>query len=133
MHKISKDHPPLSFGVFYPTGHVLIAFAKDAPAKDARQDLLRGGYEKDEVIYQSADYVVSEIDKLRPHISLLAQLGSQAEQMERHYELSKQGCAWLIVYAPTDAEVNRVMNVARRYDIKLAQKYHRLVIEDLQI
>ncbi len=53
--------------------------------------------------------------------------------MEHHYELSKQGCAWLIVYAPGDAEANRVVNVARRYDIKLAQKYHRLAIEDLKI
>jgi hypothetical protein len=52
--------------------------------------------------------------------------------MERHYELAKQGCDKLIVYAPTEAESKRAMNVARRFDGKLAEKYHRQVMEDLE-
>jgi hypothetical protein len=34
--------------------------------------------------------------------------------------------------APTEAELERVMNVARRFDVKLAEKYHRQVMEDLE-
>jgi hypothetical protein len=31
-------------------------------------------------------------------------------------ELAKQGCDKMIVYAPTENEARRVMNVARRFD-----------------
>lgn len=47
-------------------------------------------------------------------------------------ELAKQGCDKMIVYAPTENEARRVMNVARRFDIRLAEKYHRLAIEHLE-
>ncbi len=38
----------------------------------------------------------------------------------------------MIVYAPTEHESRRVMNVASRFNIWLAEKYHRLVIEYLE-
>ena len=44
----------------------------------------------------------------------------------------QKGCDKLIVYATTEAESKRAMNVARRFDVKLAEKYHRLTIEHLE-
>jgi len=46
-------------------------------------------------------------------------------------QLAQQGAAFLVVYAPSDAETNRVMNVSRRFNATLARKYHRLAIEHL--
>jgi hypothetical protein len=53
--------------------------------------------------------------------------------MERHLELAKQGFEKMIVYAPTEQEAKRVMNVARRFELKLAEMYHRLAIEYLKV
>jgi hypothetical protein len=53
--------------------------------------------------------------------------------MTEHLELAKQGHDKMIVYAPTENESKRVMNVVRRFDIKFAEKYHRLVIEHLDV
>ena len=66
------------------------------------------------------------------HVSHLAQLGSETKHMREHLKLAKQGCDKMIVYAPTEHESRRVMNVGRRFDIRLAEKYHRLVIEHLE-
>ncbi|MDQ4148303.1 MAG: hypothetical protein M3120_11660, partial [Pseudomonadota bacterium] len=62
----------------------------------------------------------------------LAQLGSETRHMREHLELAKQGCDKMVVYAPTEHESRRVMNVAGRFDIRLAEKYHRLTIEHLE-
>jgi hypothetical protein len=129
---IAEGNIPRSFGAFYPTGHVVIFFANKGDAERAREALLTGGYEEGEITILSSDYVVSAIEDALPHVSLLAQMGSETKHMREHLELAQQGCDKMIVYAPTEHESKRVMNVARRFDIRLAEKYHRLVIEHLE-
>jgi len=129
---IAEGNIPRSFGAFYPTGHVVIFFANQGDAERAREALLTGGYEDGELVILSSDYVAAAVEDALPHVSLLAQLGSETQHMQEHLELAKQGCDKLIVYAPTEHESKRVMNVARRFDIRLAEKYHRLVIEHLE-
>lgn len=51
--------------------------------------------------------------------------------LEQYLELAKQGAAFLVVYAPSEAETTRVMNVARRFDLRLAAKYGRITVERL--
>jgi hypothetical protein len=130
---ITEANVPLSFGAFYPTGHIVIFFANKGDAERARDALLTGGHEEDEVVILSSDYVVSCIEEMQPHVSLLAQFGSETRHMKEHLELAKQGCDKMIVYAPTEHEAKRVMNVARRFDIRLAEKYHVLAIEHLEV
>jgi hypothetical protein len=129
---IAEGNAPRSFGAFYPTGHVVIFFANKGDAERAREALLTGGYEDGEIVILSSGYVASAIENTLPHVSLLAQLGSETRHMQEHLELAKQGCDKMIVYAPTEHESKQVMNVARRFDLGLAEKYHRLVIEHLE-
>jgi hypothetical protein len=129
---IAESNIPRSFGAFYPTGHVVIFFANQGDAERAREALLTGGYEDGELVILSSDYVAAAVEDALPHVSLLAQLGSETRHMQEHLELAKQGCDKLIVYAPTEHESKQVMNVARRFDLRLAEKYHRLVIEHLE-
>ncbi len=132
MNSIREEDIPLSFGAVYPTGHVVIFFADKGDAERAREALLTGGYEEGEIVILSSDYVVSAIEHIRPHVSLLAQFfGSETRHMEEHLELARQGCDKMVVYAPTEHETKRVMNVARRFGIRFAEKYHRLAIEHL--
>jgi hypothetical protein len=129
---VAESNVPRSFGAFYPTGHVVIFFANKGDAERAREALLTGGYEEGEIVILSSDYVVSTIEHLRPHVSVLAQFfGSETRHMEEHLELARQGCDKMVVYAPTEHETKRVMKVARRFGIRFAEKYHRLAIEHL--
>jgi hypothetical protein len=45
--------------------------------------------------------------------------------------MAEEGRHWLLVYAPDDAHTQRVAEVARECGALLAEKYNRLVVEDL--
>jgi uncharacterized membrane protein len=51
--------------------------------------------------------------------------------MRRYQALAREGCSWLLVYAPDEAQTRRVADAARRNGALLAVKYNRLLIEDL--
>jgi hypothetical protein len=131
--KMTKTNLPRLFGVFTPIGHVVLAFANAADAAQAREALLTGGYEADEVLQFHSDEVIADAEQTRDNLGLLARMGLNMEwsEVERDVQLAQQGAAFLVVYAPSDAETNRVMNVARRFNTTLARKYHRLAIEHL--
>jgi hypothetical protein len=129
---IAEGHGPRSFGAFYPTGHLVIFFANKGDAERAREALLKGGYEENEIVVLSSDEAALCTEDMLPHVSLLA-FGSETRHMREHLELAKQGCDKMIVYAPTEHESKRVMNVARRFDLRLAEMYHRMTIEHLDV
>ncbi len=62
MEKMTKAQAPTSFGIFSPTGHVVVAFDSDADAKKARQALVTGGITGDEITYYSSAEVLSQIE-----------------------------------------------------------------------
>ena len=130
---LSKSNPPRLFGVFYPTGHAVIAFASDADAAQAREALLTGGYEEDEVLRFRSDEVIADAEQTRANIGLFTKMGVEWEAVERYLELAQQGATFLVVYAPSDAEMARVMNVARRFELRFAAHYHRYGIERLLV
>ena len=51
--------------------------------------------------------------------------------MRRYLTFAEEGCGWLIVYAPSDEAVVRIVEVATRFAAKCAVRYHRLANEDL--
>ena len=51
--------------------------------------------------------------------------------MRKYRELAARGASWLIVFAPEDDQAERVASTVRGHGALLAEKYHRLVIEDL--
>jgi hypothetical protein len=51
---------------------------------------------------------------------------------EEHLELAKQGCDKMVIDVPREHESRRFMDVARRTDIRLAEKDHRLTVERLE-
>jgi hypothetical protein len=124
-------NPPRSFGVFAPIGYLVIAFPGEAEATQAREALLTGGYEDDEALMFSSQQVISDIENTRADISILAYMGAERRHQKQHLEYAKRGSVFLVVYAPTEPETARVMNVARRFGSQLAHKYNRLTVEAL--
>ena len=63
--------------------------------------------------------------------SQASKFGYELTLMRRYLAFAEAGAGWLVVYAPTDAAVARVVEVARRFHALCAVRYHRLASEDL--
>ena len=122
---------PTDFGIFYPTGWIILAFEDKAAAERVQHDLSTGGYDaKDAVLLSASDVIPSAKGQLE-NADWLARLGKADEMVQTHLNAAKGGSTFLLVYAPTDGEAERVMNVARRVPFQFAHRYRRFAIETL--
>jgi hypothetical protein len=131
MEKMTKSEMPTSFGVFSPTGHVVVAFENDADAKDARKKLIASGIGADEITHYSSAEVLSQIEGSRKTDNKIFQMGQEEEKVKRYTELAKQGSGFLVVYAPSDDDTKGVMDILNPLKPKFAEKYNRLTLEEL--
>ena len=129
--RMTKADHPVSVGAFKPVGHVVVALPDEARAQAATAALFAVGFEEGDVLHSSADEEGSEMSRMLDHTSRLAGFGYEVTLMRRYQQLAREGCSWLLVYAPDEAHATRVADVARRFDARVAEKYHRLVVEDL--
>jgi hypothetical protein len=131
MTRGSKVRFPESFGVFSPTGHVVMAFASDADAERARQLLIAGGFAADDVAhYKNAD-VMAELVKSEEHSANPAQIGQEAAKVDEYFVLARQGCGFLVLHAPKDEDAARAIAIVKPVGLKFAEKYNRFTLEEL--
>ena len=131
MEKMTKPYLPTSFGVFSPTGHVVVVFDSAVDARKARKALISGGVGVDEIIVYRSDEVLSQIEGSRKSDQKIFQLGQEEEKVKRFTEFANQGCGFLVVYAPSDDDSKRVMDLVHPLKPKFAEKYNRLTLEEL--
>jgi hypothetical protein len=131
IRRLTKAEATLSFGVFRPVGHVVVAFDNDATTTDAARALREQGFEAQDVLQYSASEESATMRDMLDHASDFAGFGYEVTLMRRYQELARQGCGWLVVYAPDDDHAARITAVAQQYRARLAERYHRLLIEDL--
>ena len=131
LKRMTKADHPQSLGAFKPVGHVVVAMPDGSRAARAVQPLLARGFERDDILEYSAAEENDEMDRMLQHTSDFAGFGYEVTLMRRYKELAGQGASWLIVFAPEDDQAERVAAAAREHGALLAEKYHRLVIEDL--
>lgn len=129
--RMTKDDVPRSFGAFKPIGHVVLAFDDDGQASRAAAALRDEGFEAGDIVQYSAVEEAEAMAELIGTASGTAEFGHEVLLMRRYRELAEAGCGWLVVFAPDDEHAEKVAGVARRHDARLAEKYHRLVVEDL--
>ena len=127
----AKKKFPTSFGVFSPTGYVLMVFADDANAERARQALLDSGFNEKDVTHYGRDEVLAEIEKSEAHANDPVQIGQEVDKVDRYLEFAKQGCGFLVVHAPEEKKSALAVNVVRPFQLKFAEKYNRLTLEEL--
>jgi hypothetical protein len=125
--------PPRSFGVFAPVGYLVLAFQEEREAAQAREALLTGGYDDDDIMQFSSQQVISAAENSRENLSVLAYLGTELAHQKMQLDYARQGYTFLVVYAPTEAETARVLRVARRYRAGLAHKYNRFTVEEVPL
>lgn len=131
LKRMTKADHPQSLGAFKPVGHVVVAMPDDRAAAAAVQALLQQGFEREDILEYSAAEENDEMDRMLQHASDFAGFGYEITLMRRYKALAAEGASWLIVFAPEDVQAARVAETARAHGALLAEKYHRLVIEDL--
>ncbi len=129
--RLTKDDQPLSFGVFNPVGHIVVAFDDDATASAAAQALKDAGFEDEDILQYNAHEESEAMSRMLDGITGAAGFGHEVTLMRQYKSLADEGCGWLVVYAPEKERCEKVVAIARRHGAKLAEKYGRLVIEDL--
>lgn len=131
MDKVTKARFPHSFGVFSPTGYVLMVFADDANAEKARQALLEHGFRDSDVTHYDKDEVQGEIERSEEHATDPVQIGQDMEKVDRYLEFAKRGAGFLVVHAPEEELSRRAVNIVRPFQLQFAEKYNRLTLEEL--
>ena len=131
--RMTKADHPQSFGTFKPVGHVVVAMPDDDRAAAAARALRAAGFEAEDILEYTAAEEDDEMDRMLADATAngVAGFGYEVSLMRRYQELAKEGASWLIVFAPDDDKASRVADVARAHGALMAEKYHRLVIEDL--
>ena len=131
IRRLTKDEIRKTVGVLNPIGHVILALPDDATTADAVRALHEAGFgELDLLVYDAAEAT----PRLRERVHTASQaskFGYELTLMRRYLAFAEAGAGWLVVYAPTDAAVARVVEVARRFHALCAVRYHRLASEDL--
>src|SRR6202158_1767268 len=93
---------PTSFGVFSPTGHVVIAFATDVEAGRARQLLVSNGFAQEDVRHYNKDEVMAELEKSEKQSESPVQISQEVAKVDEYLVLAKQDFGFLVVHAPED-------------------------------
>ena len=120
-----------SFGVYKPVGHVVISFPSAEQAQAARAALaIESGLEGDAIHFMTDRQMIEQVDSDILDASPLANFGQELNLVKAHRQLAELGYHWLIVCAEGDLAV-RVAAIAKAHGAERAQRYGRLVIEEL--
>src|ERR1035437_9122024 len=131
MKKGTKMQFPTSFGVFSPTGHVVMAFATDGEAERARLLLLKNGFAQGDVTHYDRDEVMAELRKSEGQAASPVQIGQEVAKVDEYLVLAKQGCGFLVLHAPEDEAAKRAVAIVKPIGLKFAEKYNRLTMKEL--
>lgn len=128
---MDKTDKPEAYGVFKPVGHVVASFAKETDLQGARDLLGESGLIGNDITIYSPDQMIRQADQDIGNAGLLATIGQELNLVKAQRDLAQQGHWFLVVKAANDDETQRVADILRRHHAFRAQKYGRLLIEEL--
>ena len=126
-HALKKD-----FGAFYPTGHLVVAFQQEDDAVQVLRELQAQGHEFADSIHYSADQMKVFAEANLLEAGVLASFGTSLSTVQSFLDAARQGASFLILPTPDDLTAQRAMEAIRRVPFVLAQRYHKLAIEELK-
>ena len=129
--QIESMSRPIEGGVFYPVGFIVVALPEAGAAEKIAQIFHEAGYDENDCQVVSPSTMLATAEDDIQSNNVIAMLGSSLQVRRRHIELAKDGCTFLLVFAPSDAERARVLRVLSHYPVRYAIHYHRFTIEDL--
>jgi len=126
---MNENDSQTAYGVFKPVGHVLASFPTESDARSAVEALKQAGFP--EVSYYSADEVCERAERDIQRAGVLATIGQELNLVKQQRDLAREGHPFVSVRAPEDAAARRAAAIVARYHADRAQKFGRLIIEEL--
>jgi hypothetical protein len=119
-------------GVFYPTGYMFIMFPSREGAEKAVQALQDGGIAGDTISLLTPEVIQEKVARTVGNADIpLPSAGTEGDTVRRYAELAGKGHHALMVHAPSGGESDRIMDLLQGHEISYAQKYRKLVIQDM--
>jgi len=119
-------------GQFYPRGHIVAMFPTKEAAEGAARALAGVGVAGDDVSLIPPEVMLGEITHTIGNSgSGLPSAGTEADTTRRFAQYASQGHHALLIRSPDSAHQEQLMDVLRDHQVSHAQRYGRLVIEDL--
>ena len=128
---MEKAHPPKTFGVFKPVGHVVMAFETDDDLHAAKHSLSNQGFSGEDIVSYTPEEMLAQTAEDLQSASPLAHIGQDMNLIKTHRAFAEAGCSFLVVKAADDEHVQRVAEIARETHATAAQRYGRLIVEEL--
>ena len=120
-----------AYGVTKPVGFVIVSFPTEDDARAAIPELRSAGFDDGDVRYYSPEQMKKQADADIHNAGILATIGQELNLVRAHRDLAEAGHAFLSVRAPHEAQARKVADIARHHGADRAQKYGRLIIEEL--
>ena len=120
-------------GAFYPSGHALVMFPSAEDANRIGHGLIdKGIVSGDEVYLLPAETILKEITPtVADSDNPLPSAGTDGATVRAYTKLARDGHTGLLVKTENRAAAERLMEVVRTVPYSIAERYCRLVIEDL--
>lgn len=128
---MDKHNPPTTFGVFKPVGHTLMAFRSQEQLQLATQALASQGFALTAMVRYSGEEMLRLINDELQGFGPTANFGYELDLLRHHKALAQDGCPFLLVHAPKEAQVERVAALVATLQPMAAQHYGRFLIRDL--
>ena len=126
---MNNGNSQTAYGVFKPVGHVLASFPSEREARSAVDALKRAGFPN--VEFYPAAVVLERAERDIRNSGVLANIGQELNLVKQQRDLAEQGHPFVSVLAPEDAAARRAADIVAGYNADRAQKFGRLVIEEL--
>jgi hypothetical protein len=135
MKRFNLDSHMTAFigGAFYPTGHSMIMFPSLEVASRIGHQLIEDDVVSgDEIYLISPEEILAQITPTtKGHDYPLPSAGTEGNAVANYTRLARQGHAALLIKTRDETVAEKVMAVVRQAPYSTAERYRRLVIEDL--
>ncbi len=126
---MNENNSQTAYGVFKPVGHVLASFPTESDARSAVDALQKAGFPN--VAFYPANEVLERAERDIANAGVLASIGQELNLVKQQRDLAVQGHPFVSVLAPEDEAAQRAADIVARYNADRAQKFGRLIIEEL--
>lgn len=119
-------------GQFYPTGYIVAMFPGEDAARAAGKALAAAGIGADGLSLITPEVMMGDVARTVGSGDMpLPSAGTEGDTIRRFAHLAAQGQWALMIHAPDNDVAERVMKALEGHRPSHAQRYRRLVIEDL--
>ena len=128
---MDKTNPPETFGVFKPVDHTVITYNTPADMQSGVDALAALGFNVSDMTCYSPQEMLAQVDAQLIAASPLASFGYELDLIKTHRVMAQQGCSFLVVHAPEEAQAAQVATVTRTSHAVAAQHYGTFMIQEL--